>query len=191
MKKMDRIIVYMVGFALGTLLVSVIMTRRAAREEAATDPWVEQNQAMVAAGAEPLPENVPDSMRSGRIIDFGYLPDEANPQEKVWLLNFDKSYPYVRMVQSVAGGDVTFMAADQITIRLAEGVDVTELKPMLDQLGLRLRMFNRKEHVAVIGVLHTRIDAVPATIAAVQPWARLFSSAEPDVIQFKRPENSE
>jgi hypothetical protein len=57
---------------------------------------------------------------------------------------------------------------------LAEGVDVTKLKPMLDELGLRLRMFNRKEDLAVIGVLNTQIDAVPSTIEALQPWSDLF-----------------
>jgi hypothetical protein len=77
------------------------------------------------------------------------------------------------------------MAADQISIHLAEGVDVTELKPMLDDLGLRLRMFNRKEGLAVIGVLNTQIDAVPATIEAVQLWSDLFESAEADVLRFQ------
>jgi hypothetical protein len=191
MKKMDRVLVYLVGFVLGTLLVSVIMTRRAAKEEASVDPWMAHNQAMVASGAEPLPEGVPESILSGRILDFGYMPSESEPEQKVWLLNFDQSYPYVRVVQNVVDGALNYMAADQISVHLAEGVDVTELKPMLDQLGLRLRMFNRKEQLAVLGVLHTQIDAVPATIEAIQPWAQLFRVAEPDSIQFKRPQGSD
>ena len=77
------------------------------------------------------------------------------------------------------------MAADQITLKLAEGVDVTELKPMLDALNLRLRMFNRKKQIAVIGVLSTEIDAVPKTIQAVQPYTELFSLVEPDFLKFK------
>jgi hypothetical protein len=66
-----------------------------------------------------------------------------------------------------------------------KGVDVTELTPMLDDLGLRMRMFNRKEKIAVIGVLSTKIDAVPATIKAVQPWSELFNSAEADELRFQ------
>jgi hypothetical protein len=185
MKNSDRIIVYVVGFILGMLLVSVILSRRAAKEEATHDPWVEHNAEAVAEGAEPLPDAMPAAIQKGRIIDFGYLPSVETPQERVWLLDFDESYPYVRAVESVSSGEFSYMTADQITIHLADGVDVTELKPMLDELGLRLRMFNRKERIAVIGVLSTQIDAVPATIAAVQPWSDLFVSAYADELQFQ------
>ena len=56
---------------------------------------------------------------------------------------------------------------------------------MLDELGLRLRMFNRKEGLAVIGVLNTQIDAVPSTIEALQPWSDLFEFVEADVLRFQ------
>ena len=56
---------------------------------------------------------------------------------------------------------------------------------MLDELGLRLRMFNRKEGLAVIGVLNTQIDAVPSTIEALQPWSYLFESIDADVLRFQ------
>ncbi|MGZ0706770.1 hypothetical protein ACWPKO_00345 [Coraliomargarita sp. W4R53] len=185
MKTTDRIIVYAVGLLIGTLLVSVLLSRRSAREQAAEDPWVTHNAEMIAAGAEPLPIEMPASIHEGQIIKFGYLPNEEAAEERVWLLNFKESYPYVRAVESVESGEFSYMAADQISIYLAEGVDVTELKPMLDELGLRLRMFNRKESIAVIGVLSTEIDAVPATIAAIQAWSDLFVSAQADVLRFK------
>lgn len=185
MKNSERIMVYLVGFILGMLLVSLILSRRTAKEEAAFDPWVAHNAEAVAAGAEPLPAGMPASIHQGKIIDFGYLPDAQAAVERVWLLNFEKSYPYVRAVEVIDTGEFRYMAADQISLELAEGVDVTELKPMLDELGLRLRMFNRKERLAVVGVLHTRIDAVPATIDAVQPWRDLFVTAEPDELRFQ------
>lgn len=186
MKNSDRIIVYLVGFILGMLLVSMLLSRRAAKEEAAVDPWVVHNAEAVETGnAEPLPAGMPASIHKGRIIDFGYLPDAEAPEERVWLLNFEKSYPYVRAVEDLTSGEFRYMAADQISIELGEGVDVTELKPMLDELGLRLRMFNRKERLAVVGVISTQIDAVPATIEAVQPWSDLFVTAEPDVLRFQ------
>ena len=149
------------------------------------DPWVIHNMEAVAGGAEPLPDHMPASIQKGRIIGFGYLPDEEKAEERVWLLNFDKTYPYIRAVETIAAGELSFMAADQISIYLREGVDVTELKPMLDELGLRLRMFNRKEGLAVVGVLNTQIDAVPLTIEAVQPWSDLFESVEADVLRFQ------
>jgi hypothetical protein len=185
MKNAERIAVYLVGFILGVLLVSMLLSRRAAKEKAAEDPWVTHNIEMVAAGAEPLPGGMAASIYKGLIIDFGYLPDAETRKERVWHLNFKDSYPYVRVVEDVASGEFSYMAADQISITLAEGVDVTELKPMLDELGLRLRMFNRKEELAVIGVLNTQIDAVPATIAAVQAWSNLFVIAQPDVLKFQ------
>lgn len=180
----NRIMVYFAGFLLGMMLVSLIMSRRAAREQAAVDPWVAHNVAMLDAGAAPLPERVPTSIQQGRMLDYGLLPDESDPRERVWLLNFKESYPYVRVVEAIASGDLSYMAADQIKLSLADGIDVTALKPMLDELGLRLRMFNRKEKIAVVGVLHTGISAVPDTLAAIQPWAELFDRAEPDWILF-------
>jgi hypothetical protein len=185
MKNSDRIFVYLVGFGIGLLLVWMILARRTAREEAAVDPWVAHNTRAIADGAEPLPEGVPPSIRQGRIINFGWIPESGEPEQRVWLLSFEESYPYVRVVEDLDTHQISYMAADQISLRMAEGVDVTELKPMLDELGLRLRMFNRKERLAVIGVLSTEIDAVPATIEAVQPWSDLFASAQPDRLRFQ------
>lgn len=185
MNNRDRILVYLVGFGIGMLLVWMILSRRAAKEESAVDPWVTHNSAAVEEGAEPLPASVPASIHKGKIIDFGYLPNEDAAEQKVWLLNFEKSYPYVRVVENIESGAFSYMAADQISIELADGVDVTSLKPMLDELGLRLRMFNRKENLAIVGVLHTGIAAVPETIEAVQPWSQLFVTAEPDVLRFQ------
>ncbi len=185
MKNSLRVMVYLIGFILGSLLVFMILLRRTSKEESVIDPWVIHNMEAVADGAEPLPDHMPASIQKGRIIGFGYLPNEEEPKERVWLLNFDKTYPYIRAVETIATGDFSFMAADQISIYLSKGVDVTELKPMLDELGLRLRMFNRKEGLAVIGVLNTQIDAVPSTIEAVQPWSYLFEFVEADVLRFQ------
>ena len=181
----QRIAVYFVGFLLGMLLVSGILSRRAAREQERADPWVGHNAAMVEAGAAPLPGAVAGPIRDGRMIDYGTLPESGEPEERVWLLNFDKSYPYVRLTEDLLSGELRYMAADQVVVELAAGVDVTALKPMLDELGLRLRMFNRKEGIAVVGVLHTGIAAVPETLAALEPWAELYAEAEPDWILFQ------
>jgi hypothetical protein len=183
MKNTDRVLVYFGGFVLGMLLVSLILSRRDARE-AKADAWLDHNYAMVEAGAEPLPEGVPAPFQAGRMIDFGYLPSEETAERRVWLLNFDDSYPFVRIVEDLETKSLRYMAADQVQLKLVEGRDVTELKPMLDELGLRLRMFSRKENVAVIGVLHTGIGAVPDTLNAIQPWQELFERAEPDWIRL-------
>lgn len=185
MSNMNRLAVYFAGFVLGTLLVSFIMLRREAREAQAEDPWATREETAAAGGYEPLPEHLPEQLRGGEVLRFGYLPGEEEATERVWLLNFRESYPYVRVVEDIATGELSYMAADQVLIELKEGVDVTALKPMLDELGLRLRMFNRKERLAVIGVLSTEVDAVPATLAAVEPWSGLFEDAGPDVIVLR------
>ena len=186
MKNSQRVLVYLIGFILGTLLVSVIISRRNTHQERVTDPWITQNARVISEGFEPLPSKMPISIQKGNIIDFGYLPSVSLPSERVWLLEFDKSYPYVRAVEDISSGEFKYMAADQISILLSKGVDVTELEPMLDELGLRLRMFNRKEGIAVIGVLNTQIDGVPSTLQAVKSWSNLFISAQADILRFQK-----
>ena len=169
MKSTDRVLVYLVGFILGMLLVSMILSRRAAKEETAVDPWVAHNAGVVIAGtADPLPSGMPASIQRGKIMAFGFLPSAEAAAERVWLLNFEKSYPYVRAVEDLASGEFSYMAADQIAIELAEGVDVTELKPMPNARGLPLRMLHHHEHLAVLGVLRIQLDELSATRSSDQ-----------------------
>ena len=89
MKSTDRVLVYLVGFILGMLLVSMILSRRAAKEETAVDPWVAHNAGVVIAGtADPLPSGMPASIQRGKIMAFGFLPSAEAAAERVWLLNF-------------------------------------------------------------------------------------------------------
>jgi len=184
-KRSERLLVYFAGFFFGMVIVTFITLRRTAKEDVANDPWKLHNLEMIEAGAHLLPDTVPESLRKGRMLDFGYLPNEAEPTERVWLLRFKDSYPNVRVVENIATGKLSIMAADQIKISLGEAQDVTGLKPMLDELELHLRMFNRKQKLAVVGVLHTGISAVPETLEAVEAWSELFVNAEPDWIIFK------
>ena len=68
---------------------------------------------------------------------------------------------------------------------LKEGIDVTDVQPMLKALDLNVRMFNRDKNIIVISVLNRELDAIPQTIAALRPWEELFDSASPDFIQVK------
>jgi hypothetical protein len=190
MKNSERFAVYGIGFVMGMILVWMILMRRELREDTGVDPWVAHNAAAVEEGAEPIPEGMAEPILKGRIIGFGTLPSEAAPQERVWLLSFEESYPFVRAVEDIETGQFRYMAADQICIRLREGNDVTALKPMLAELDLRMRMFNRAESLAVISVLSSEIDGVPATLEAVQPWSHLFETAYADELRFQpRPNN--
>lgn len=187
MKTKERIVIYCIGVLIGLLIVSILLSRRAEKAAQAEDPWVTHNHDVIEAGAaEPLPVTLPDVLQAGSILDFGYLPKNVDsPKERVWLLNFEDSYPYVRIVEQVADGSIQYMAADQILIELKPGIDVTEMKPVLDSLDLRVRMFNRKEHVLVVGVINTQIDAVDATIELLRPWSDKFASISPDFIRLQ------
>ena len=90
---------------------------------------------------------------------------------------------------NIADGSFQFMTADQIVIDLADDLDVTDLKPILDRLNLRVRMFNRKDKKVVVGVLHTGISAVPDTIQALHATNESILNActiHPDWIEFKQ-----
>jgi hypothetical protein len=187
MKTKERIFIYVIGVAIGMVLVSVLISRRSEKAKQAVDPWVLHNRDVIDAGAaEPLPSKLPDVLQAGMILDFGYLPSGSEvPQARVWLMNFKDSYPYVRVVEQLSDGAIEYMAADQILIVLKPGIDVTELKPILDTLGLRVRMFNRKEHILVVGVISTEIDAVDQTIELLRPWSEKYSSISPDFIRLQ------
>ncbi len=180
MNTRERIGVYVFGFVLGSLLVSAVLMRRAAREETSADPWQDHSRAAAVAGAEPLPRAVPAALLSGAVVDYGQLPGGGT----AWVLTFDESYPFVR-VERDAAGEMHYMAADQVVVKLAEGVDVTALNPVLDALGLRLRMFSRRERAAVVGVLDTRLDAVPRTVQALNERLGASGEARPDMIVFR------
>lgn len=187
MKNSERLSAYFVGFIVGMVIVSMLLARRARQSEQAEDPWYQHHEQVEQAGVDPLPEGVHPSMLNGDVLGFGFLPNDTDAEERVWLLNFRESYPYVRVVENLRTGVLTYMAADQIRVELADGVDVTDLKPMLDELKLRLRMFNRKERLVVLGVVSTQIDAVPATLQAIEPWSDRFVRATPDWIEFTEP----
>jgi len=189
MKNSERLSAYFIGFIIGMVIVSVLLARRARKANEVEDPWYSHNEQVEMVGAEPLPDNVEPSILKGDVLRFGYLPDVENPEQRVWLLNFRESYPYVRVVEDLESKSLQYMAADQIQVELVEGIDVTSLKPMLDKLQLRLRMFNRKERIVVLGVVSTQIDAVPATLAAIEPWQEFFVSTGPDWIEFTESSN--
>ena len=185
MKNNERIVIYSLGFILGVVLVSVIFMRRAAFRDKYYDSFQDPIYPATVRRVEALPQDIEQVMLQGRILDFGYLPSDLDRQQRVWLIKFKKSYPHVRVVQSLTSGELMYSAADQIKLTLRPGIDVTDLSPMLNALELRLRNFNRKHNIAIIGVLDTEIDAVPRTIEAISKWDSLFQSADPDFIIFR------
>ena len=184
MKQTDRIVFFIIGFTIGTFLVSIYFENKSLKKEQAEekvlDAWSQLDD-----DVPKLPNSLPDVFLKGTLIASGTLINENGEEEKIWIMEFKSSYPFVRIVENISQETLEVMAADQILIHLKEGIDVTDVQPMLKALDLNVRMFNRDKNIIVISVLNRELDAIPQTIAALRPWEELFDSASPDFIQVK------
>jgi hypothetical protein len=180
MKGNERIGIFILGMIIGCVLVSILVGRRDAFKEASEATWSGPG---LAFDGPPLPDGAEPVLSEGRL-----LYHSAGPEESVWVVGFTDRYPYVRVVWHEQTGTFDYMAADQVVIHVRDGVDVASLKPVLDELGVRMRMFNRRENVVVIGTVSSGVSAVPDTLAALEPFADLFEHAGPDPIRFREGE---
>lgn len=184
MKQTDRIVIFIIGFTIGTFLVSVYFENKSLKKEQAEEEilsaWSELGE-----GVPQLPKSLPNVFLKGSLMASGTLMNLNGEQENIWIMEYKSSYPYVRIVENIAEKTHVVMAADQVLIYLKEGVDVTDFQPMLRELGLNVRMFNRDKNIMVIDVLNRELDAIPQTLEALSPWKSLFESASPDFIQVK------
>ena len=184
MKQTDRIVIFIIGFAIGTFLVSVYFENKSLKKEQAEEEILSAWSAL-GEGVPQLPKSLPDVFLKGSLMASGTLMNVNGEQENIWIMEYKSSYPYIRIVENIAEQTHEVMAADQLLIYLKEGVDVTDFQPMLRELGLNVRMFNRDKNIMVIDVLSRELDAIPQTLEALSPWKSLFESASPDFIQVK------
>ena len=183
MKQTDRIVVYIMGFVIGTLLVSVYLNNRQNNaslleaERMSYSQWPEH--------VRPFPETVPSAFLKGALIDYGLIGNNEQEAVYIWILEFSKSYPYVCISQKLNSGEIEIKAADQVIIHTREDIDITMLKPELDKLGLKVRMFNRSRNMMVIEVLNRDLNAISETLEAIKPWSHLYTSATADYISVR------
>ena len=180
MKQTDRIVLFTIGFAVGTILVSSYLQFKENKRVTGQATEAISN----SLKANPLPSSVPPVFSEGSLFDYAEIVEEGR-SERIWLLQFKKSYPFVRIVEDLNTGDCLVMAADQILLYLEEEVDVTAVKSLLDANGLKVRMFNRNKNIVVIGVLNNGVDAVPMTLELVSAWTGLVEQAMPDFIEIR------
>lgn len=179
MKLWDRIIIYGIGFAIGTLALSFYWQIKSAQAD--TEQQTAQQYSETEAQL-PFPESLPEVFTQGRVLVSGSQTNAEGEGETIWIVEYKKSYPFVRIVENHVRGSLEMMAADQVLLYLNEGVDVTDLQPALNSIGLRVRMFNRDEQVMVVSVLNDALNAVPQTLEALEPWSDLLESSTPDYI---------
>ena len=180
MKQTDRIVLFTIGFAVGTILVSSYLQFKENKRVTGQASESISN----SLEANPLPDSVPSVFSEGALFDYAEINEDGR-SERIWLLQFNKSYPFVRIVEDLNTGDCLIMAADQILLYLEAGVDVTEVKSLLDANALKVRMFNRNKNIVVIGVLNNGVDAVPMTLELVSVWTDLVAQATPDYIELR------
>tara|TARA_B100001093_G_scaffold289463_1_gene276462 strand:+ start:681 stop:1232 length:552 start_codon:yes stop_codon:yes gene_type:complete len=183
MKQTDRIVVYIIGFVIGTLLVSAYLNNR--QTEASKLEAERITQSQWPDEVKPLPESVPTAFLKGELMDFGLIENRDQESVYIWILEFSKSYPYVRISHNLKSDEIEIMAADQVIIHTREDIDITVLKPELDKLGLKVRMFNRSKNMMVIGVLNRDLNTIPETLEAIKPWSHLYRSASADYISVR------
>lgn len=179
MKLWDRIIIYGIGFAIGTTIVSFYWQFKSAQREAERP---RQQKYTNTHNQLPFPQSLPEVFLQGQVLASGSLTNAEGEKESIWIVEYKKSYPFVRIVENQVRGTLELMAADQVLLYLNDGVDVTDVQPALDALGLRVRMFNRDERVIVLSVLNDLLNAVPSTLEALEPWSDLFELSTPDYI---------
>lgn len=184
MKQTDRIVIFIIGFTIGTFLVSIYLENKSVKKEQA-EAFALNSWSEGSSQANQLPEALPDVFLKGSLIDSGTLINENGEEENIWILEYKSSYPFVRIVENQTKETLEVMAADQILIHLSEGTDVTDFQPMLDTLGLNVRMFNRDRNIMVISVLNRDLNAIPQTLKALSPWKQLMDSVSPDYIQAR------
>lgn len=184
MKQTDRIVIFIIGFTIGTVLVSIYFEKKSFNKEEAEEQLI-NDWSKVDQTIPQIPKSLPDVFLKGSLIASGTMINQKGEEENIWILEYKSSYPFVRIVENIPQQSLEIMAADQILIHLKEGVDVTDFQPMLDALGLNVRMFNRDKNIMVISVLNRDLGAIPQTLAALSPWKGLIDSASPDYIQVK------
>jgi hypothetical protein len=179
MKGNERFAVFILGLIIGCVLVSLLINRREVFKENSNASWL-GSDLPASMDMPPLPIAVEAVLHEGRPLYYG-VEDEYH----IWVIGFTDRYPFVRVVWDSSNNVFQYMAADQVIIHMREGLDVADIKPALHELGVRLRMFNRRDHIVVIGTINSGISAVPDTLSALEAYRHLWQHAGPDFIRFR------
>ena len=184
MKQTDRILIYIVGFTIGSLLIFTYLRNKNIERKLSIESRIDDSGSI---SDYQFPDALPSVFRKGIILTSGELLNHNNQREIIWILEYSDSYPFVRIVYNLDMGTLEIMAADQILLHLNKGVDVTRLSSTLKELGLFVRMFNRSESILVVSVLNMGLHGVPETIEAFRPATHLIKSIKPDYIIESEP----
>lgn len=192
MKQTQRLKIFGIGFILGCVVVSFIISAKNAKkrqmEKLLEEP---QNQTISGDFAEPIPDGVPAAIKAGRIAEFKHWgknsEQSTNKRNRSWLLKFNHNYTWVQMDEIVDQDKVEYIyqAADQVQVKLNSGIKRSTFIESLDNEKYHYREFHKKPEIHIIGINSVTIDSVSSAISdlASNP---LIIDTKPDLILFKR-----
>tara|TARA_X000000368_G_scaffold12908_1_gene10406 strand:+ start:122 stop:676 length:555 start_codon:yes stop_codon:yes gene_type:complete len=179
MKQTDRILIFVIGFTIGSLLIYTYLRNKTIERDLTIERRIDDS---MTSSHYKFPDALPSVFRTGVVLASGELLNSEKQREIIWILEYSDSYPFVRIVHNLDMSTLDIMAADQILLHLNDGVDVTELSSRLKELGLFVRMFNRSEGILVVSVLNMGLRGVPETIEALMHADSLIKIIQPDYI---------
>ena len=170
---MSRVYVFFLGFLISTILITLYLDFKSSSKE-------DKINELVTKDHEPFPEKVPDVLKSGRCIDAGFIENEY-----VWIMEYSNNYPFVRISRNLDDDTIQFMAADQFILKVKDNYKITDFKPILDSLNLRVRTFNKNENILVVEVFNRNLDAFHKTLQELEDWKYMLDYVRPDYIEVK------
>jgi hypothetical protein len=187
MKQSDRLKTFGIGFVIGCVIVSFIITGRNEKKKSMKqDLLVPQHETMDGIPSDPIPENAPNAIREGRIQEFKKFEDE-NGQKRVWLLNFKNNYSLVQLEEEQKDETLkySYLAADQILVTVKPGTYKSAVQEFLKESPWHFRDYHKQPDLYVIGINQPTIDSVYRAIEEISKFD-LITEAKPDYIIFKK-----
>ena len=100
-------------------------------------------------------------------------------------MEYSNNYPFVRISRNLNDDTIQFMAADQFILKVKDNYKITDFKPILDSLNLRVRTFNKNENILVVEVFNRNLDAFHKTLQELEDWKYMLDYVRPDYIEVK------
>lgn len=192
----EKVGVYAMGLVLGIVLVSLIQRERRSGEESGGRFLGKAIESMIeSSGLRNLPEGSPDYLRESRLLDYLLtLPDASGRFEYIWILEVEEGYPRVRVIEQLeqrgpeepwVSQGFSIMAADQVLVQPAPGVEPEALDPYLQSLSWSRGDFFAGPQAWVVQLDESAPLSVPKAIRRLAEAEELVQAAFPLIIHWK------
>jgi hypothetical protein len=186
----QRLIVLSVGFAMGCVIVGIVLRHRGLpHRPQAADPGVERRMVpgvlsewtksgkpiegdfIVSEAPGPL---APDGSRTRGVVVPGLDPDSFVRIEEEWAPGPPSAEPTVRAWK--------FMFADRVRAKLRPGTDTKAMAEALKPLGWHFSGRGPGENEVTIALGAHLAATVPTALVQLQKWPQWIETVEPDYL---------